>query len=142
MKNNTKKYTNLLDNVKKSACALDDSQSIQSTAADVGFDWNNVSEIIDKLHEEIDELKVEIKRGDQQAQLDELGDILFTCVNIARHIGCEASEAMRYANNKFTTRFKVVEQLCQQQGIAMADTGFDDLLVLWEQAKKLLRDAG
>lgn len=108
---------------------------LQKRAAAVGFDWPDVAPVFDKLHEEIDEVRAEFDSGAEPARLsDEIGDLLFVCVNLARHARVDVSTALRQANAKFERRFRRMEQLSAADGgLAKLDLAAQD--ALWDQAK-------
>lgn len=93
--------------------ALSRSASIQTQAAAINFDWQCTEDVMDKLREEVDELAVEIEKNDKAAMQDEMGDILFTCVNLSRHLGIDLEQSLQGANDKFLRRFVKVEQICR-----------------------------
>jgi tetrapyrrole methylase family protein / MazG family protein len=122
----------ILAGVPKSMPALSFSQSVQERAAQVGFDWPQLDGVLDKLQEEIGELR---SAESADAQVDEFGDILFVITNVARWLGIDAEVALRRANTKFVCRFSHVEALARARGIDMATAGLDALNVLWDEAK-------
>ena len=108
---------------------------LQKRAATVGFDWPDVAPVIDKLHEEIEEVRDEFAAGSDPARLtDEIGDLLFVCVNVARHARVDVSTALRHANAKFERRFRRMEQLAGEPGLAALDLAGQD--ALWDEAKR------
>lgn len=125
--------TSILDGVPKQMPALGYSQEIQHRVAQVGFDWEDVDGVIEKLAEEIGELK----QADSQEQVaQEFGDLLFTLANIARRMDVDLESALREANRKFCRRFTHMEEVCRQRGVNIADLSFDEQNALWEEAKK------
>lgn len=113
---------------------------LQKRAATVGFDWPDVAPVFDKLHEEIDEVRSEFAAGSDPARLtDEIGDLLFVCVNVARHAKVDVSAALRHANAKFERRFRRMEQLAGEPGLAALDLAGQD--ALWDAAKAEERSA-
>ncbi len=118
--------------------ALMRAQKIQHKAAKVGFDWNDVNGAVDKLYEEIDELKSALAQNDKANIDEEFGDVLFSCVNIARFIDVDSEESLTFATDKFLNRFKVVEQLAKQENIDMSKASLEELDALWDKAKILL----
>lgn len=128
----------VLDDIPTALPALVRSKKIQDRAAHVNFDWNNVQEVLGKLQEEIAELEHEIAVDDKAKMLSELGDILFTCVNIGRHLGLDAEQALRNSNNKFELRFRYIEMILLQRQQDFKDLSFKQLLEIWEVAKKHL----
>ncbi|NIJ80021.1 nucleoside triphosphate pyrophosphohydrolase [Xanthomonas cannabis] len=116
------------------------STKLQSRAARVGFDWPGPAPVLDKLQEELDELRVEFARGpvaDNQARLeDELGDVLFVCANLARHAKVDVGAALRHANLKFERRFRAMEALAHAQGTGLDALPLGAQEALWQQVKR------
>lgn len=127
----------LLDGVARSLPALKRAQKLQKRAARVGFDWPAVEPVLDKLDEEIAELREALVAGDKAAQQEEMGDLIFTCVNLARHLDVDSEEALRHCNHKFEKRFGYIEQSLQRQGREMSHCSSDELESLWQAAKKV-----
>ena len=125
--------SSILASVPKQMPALGYSQEIQHRVAQVGFDWEDVDGVIDKLAEEIREFK---QAGSQQETAQEFGDLLFTLANIARRLGVDLEAALRQANQRFYRRFTYMEGLCRQRGVNIGDLSFDEQNALWEEAKK------
>ncbi len=123
----------MLDNVPKQMPALSYSQEIQDRAARVGFDWEDIGGVIDKLAEEVGEFKL---ADSQERREQEFGDLLFTLANIARHLGVDLETALRQANQRFYRRFSYMEELCRQRGLNFAELSFAEQNALWEEAKK------
>ena len=113
---------------------------LQSRAARVGFDWPGPAPVLEKLQEEIDELRVEFARGpvaDNQARLeDELGDVLFVCANLARHAKVNVGAALRHANLKFERRFRAMEAYAQSDGTALDALSLSEQEALWQRVKR------
>ena len=131
--------TSHLDGIAGSMPALRWSEKLQKRAAHHGFDWDDIQPVLDKLNEEIGELKAEIKRQDNQQRIsDEVGDILFAGVNLSRHLGVNPEQALRGCNRRFISRFEIVEQLLQEDAKQMEDCSVAELEVYWQKAKKLL----
>ena len=123
----------ILDSVPKHMPALSYSQSIQRRVAGVGFDWEDVDGVIDKLAEEVSEFK----RADSQAQkVREFGDLLFTLANIARRLEIDLEAALREANQRFCRRFTYMEELCRQRGANFGELSFAEQNALWEEVKR------
>jgi tetrapyrrole methylase family protein/MazG family protein len=122
----------MLDSVPKQLPALAYSQDIQRRVAQVGFDWENIDGVIEKLAEEIQELKQSITL---EEKADEFGDLMFTLVNIARRMGVDSESALRDANRKFSRRFAYMEKLCRQRGLDLGKLTFDEQNLLWKEAK-------
>ncbi|MFC7521240.1 nucleoside triphosphate pyrophosphohydrolase [Xanthomonas populi] len=116
------------------------STKLQSRAARVGFDWPGPAPVLEKLQEEIEELRVELACGpvaDNQARLeDELGDVLFVCANLARHAKVDVGAALRRANLKFERRFRAMEALAQAAGTSLAALSLSEQEALWQQVKR------
>ena len=109
---------------------------LQKKAAKVGFDWPDVEPVFDKLHEEIDEVRTEFAEGADPARLtDEIGDVLFVCVNLARHAKVDVSQALRHANAKFERRFRRMEAFAAAEGGVLADRPLAAQDALWDRAK-------
>ncbi|AAW61193.1 nucleoside triphosphate pyrophosphohydrolase [Gluconobacter oxydans] len=105
-------------------------------AARVGFDWDDATGILDKVHEEIDELKAEIG-GDRDRIEDELGDVLFTVASLARKLDIDPEAALRRSNDKFTRRFEAMETMLAEKGQTMAEQDLPTMEALWQAAKKI-----
>ena len=115
--------------------ALSRAQKIQRRAANVGFDWPEREGVLDKLREETAEFQAAAAEGGQREE-EELGDILFTCVNLARHSGIDAETALRRASSRFEARFRRMEKYAQEQGTDVAALSSAELDTLWERAKR------
>jgi len=113
--------------------ALTYSQSMQRRVAGVGFDWKEVEEIIDKLAEEVAEIK---QAPDQQEKAKEFGDLLFTLANMARRLDIDLEMALRSANRRFYRRFAYMEEVCRERGLNLASLSLDEQNALWEEAKR------
>ncbi len=124
----------LLSGVPEQMPALAYSQSIQRRVAGVGFDWEKVEEIIDKLAEEVAEIK---QAPDQQERAKEFGDLLFTLANIARRLDVDLEMALRLANQRFCRRFACMEEVCRDRGLNLASLSLDEQNALWEEAKQV-----
>ena len=99
----------------------------------VGFEWENIEGVIDKLVEEIKEIKDSHSREEKEL---EFGDLLFTLVNVARWEGIDAEAALREANRKFYKRFSYMEELCRRRGLTLDKMSFAEQNKLWEEAKR------
>lgn len=130
--------TSVLANIPRALPSLTRAAKIQKRCAKVGFDWPEIAPVFDKVREELDEVKAEIDRTsvDQHKVEEEVGDLLFAAVNLARHLKCQPEEALRKANLKFERRFRAVEQAVQQQGKNMAEVPLVELDLLWDEVKK------
>ena len=131
------RVASVLDDVARGLPALMRAEKLQKRAARVGFDWPTVEPVFDKVREELDEVSVEIDRGSDPARLeDELGDVLFTCVNLARKLGTDPETALRRTNAKFERRFRDVETFAAKDGKSLNDLDIEALEALWERAKE------
>ena len=135
--------SSLLDGISTKAPALMEAHQLTTKAARVGFDWQRVEDIFDKLHEEIDELRAAIQEqgesSDEEKQMrvrEELGDVLFAVTNIARHLQHEPEAALKVTNRKFRRRFRYIEQGLKARGRALDAATLDEMEVLWQEAKK------
>jgi len=125
--------TSMLSHVPKEMPALSYSQEIQDRVARVGFDWEDIGGVIDKLAEEVSEFK---QADSRERKGREFGDLMFTLANIARRLGIDLESTLRQANRRFYHRFSCMEELCRQRGVNFADLSFDQQNALWEEAKK------
>ena len=116
--------------------ALIRSQKIGAATRKHKFDWDKVSQVITKVDEELSELKVAIDRGDIGNQQHELGDLLFTAVQLARHLNFDAEQSLRQANQRFELRFSKMQELCENKGCKLVDLSSEELEDLWDQSKK------
>ena len=132
-----KNQTESMLSVPRELPALMRAQKIQHKAAKIGFDWDNVGGAVDKLYEEIDELKTAMEQGKRLDIEDEFGDVLFSCVNIARFIDVDSEEALTASTDKFMSRFSLVEQMASEQGIDKKSSSIEELDRLWDKAKKI-----
>jgi MazG family protein len=115
--------------------ALMRAQKLQKKAARVGFDWPDVAPVFAKIREETTELEQAVTHGERVAVEDEVGDLLFSVVNLARKLGVEAEAALAAANEKFTRRFHAVEARLADEGKALGQATLDEMDAVWEQVK-------
>lgn len=127
----------VLDGISRSLPALMRSQKIQQKAAKVGFDWDNVDGALDKLAEEVNELKEAIQEDNSAHIEEELGDVLFSVVNVSRFVKTDAEKALYNACEKFISRFSKMERLANEENIKIQETSLEALDELWEKAKKM-----
>ena len=129
------------DGIASSLPALKWSHKIQKRAARTGFDWPNIWPVFEKLEEELAELKEEIgHENNHERILDEFGDVLFVCVNIAMHVGVDAEQALRHGNRKFMSRFSGMEQLMHEDSKQFADLSLEQMEEYWQKNKELLKN--
>jgi MazG family protein len=126
----------LLAGVPRSAPALTEARDIARKAAAAGFDWQNVEQVLEKLREELTELDTARRAGSPAGIEDELGDLLFVVVNIARFLKVDPEQALRKTNAKFRRRFSRVEEGLQAQGKTLAEASIGEMEALWQQAKR------
>jgi ATP diphosphatase len=129
----------VLDGLPASLPALKQAEKLQKRAARVGFDWTDAKDILGKIQEELDEVRAEFRTDGQPTSTerlsDELGDLLFACVNLARKAGIDPGMALRGTNLKFERRFRRVEALLRAAGKAPEGASLDEMEELWIQAK-------
>ncbi len=131
----TASHTDSMMNVPKALPALIRSYKIQKKAAEVGFDWEDVSEAFSKVKEETYEL-LEIYQGNDEASIkEEVGDLLFAVVNVARFLGVNPEEALNFTSSKFIDRFGFIEKTAKLQGKRLEDMSLEEMDKLWDQAK-------
>lgn len=116
--------------------ALPRAQKLQKRASQVGFDWQEVSGVLEKLQEEMDELRQAIAKEGEQRIDEELGDVLFTCVNLARHLGRDAESSLRRSSARFEQRFSKMERLSLADGLELEALNAAQLEELWQRAKR------
>jgi tetrapyrrole methylase family protein / MazG family protein len=126
----------LLDGIPSKLPALHRAYQMTSKASRVGFDWGHLEDILRKLQEETNELLEAQKRQDAQKVADEVGDLLFVVVNIARFLGVDPETALGRSNRKFHRRFRHIESTIKQQGRELKNASLAEMDALWEEAKK------
>lgn len=124
-----------LDGIAPNLPALKRADKVQKRAARVGFDWPDIQPVWEKLDEEINEVHEALASNDAAAVSDEIGDLLFTVVNLARHAGVDSEAALRMATAKFERRFQKVEQYANAAQKSLNDTDLEELDVMWHRAK-------
>ncbi len=137
-----KARTGILDDVPVGLPALTRAVKLNKRAARVGFVWPSVTEVLDKLDEEVAELKVEIEAGDRDKMRGELGDVLFVLANLARELDIEPEDALRATNAKFVRRFGFIEAALAEQGKTPEQSDLVEMDALWDAAKAAERSAG
>jgi MazG family protein len=118
--------------------AINRAKVLQNEAAELGFDWPHITNVIDKLEEEMHELKLAIETDNSDEISDELGDLLFVCMNIARHAKVNAEMALRKTNRKFINRFDYVSEQMKSAGIEMNQQQLDRMEYFWQQSKSIV----
>ena len=131
----SRQQDNILDDIPLHLPSLSRSQKLQSRASSIGFDWHDLTGPVKKLHEELAELEVAIASDNKQHCADELGDLLFSCVNSARHMGFDAESLLRAANRKFERRFNSVEKIFKQQGLSLEHVSLLQMDEAWDLVK-------
>ncbi len=136
-----------LDGIARTLPAMARAEKLQKRAARHGFDWPEIGPVFDKLHEEIDELKeawqaAHAGSGDLDAVEDELGDLLFVCVNLARFMKVNPEQALNRTNHKFDARFRAIEQVLEREGRDMDEESLEALDAVWQAVKGVEREGG
>lgn len=126
----------ILDGIPIALPALLRGQKIQKRAARVGFDWNDIQDVISKVDEELAEVKESLKKNNQAEIEMEIGDLLFAVVNLCRFIELQAEETLRKSNRKFIQRFKRMEKILEKQGKDISEQSLSTLDEIWEEVKK------
>jgi ATP diphosphatase len=129
-----------LDGIPAALPALTRAEKLQKRAARVGFDWPEAAQVLDKIEEEIGELRAELALpaagAAQRARIeDEVGDLFFALVNLARHVGVDPEQALRGTSAKFERRFRRIDELLEAQGRTLSEASLDEMEALWQQAK-------
>ncbi len=127
--------TGFLDDIPHGFPALMRALKLQQKAAKVGFDWSEAAPILDKIEEEIGELKQAIANGDRENTEEEYGDLLFAMVNLGRHLKLEPESALRGTNEKFRSRFHYIERKLNEQKQTLDAATLDEMEALWQEAK-------
>ena len=129
-----------MEGVARSLPALWRSEKIQNKAKKVGFDWPDISGAMDKLQEELSELQEAIASGDRQSVFEELGDLLFSVVNVSRFAGVDPESALHQACEKFLRRFRYLEEEAAQRGLELSNMSLDQMEEIYQQGRKPLRE--
>ena len=138
IKRNEKNQANqksILDNIPKNLPSLLRAQKLQKKAAKEGFDWDQISDVFDKLDEEIAEFKEAVLKKKSADIQNEIGDIIFVITNIAKCYKIDAEEALRSTNNKFIKRFQYIEQKIEAKGKTLKDTPLEEMERYWQESK-------
>ena len=134
--NGKSERTSIVDGIPASLPALLYALKLQSRARRAGFDWDDAEGVIEKLREEIDELDAAAKNRDSAAVADEIGDLIFSAVNLARKLGVDPEAAVHRVNRRFAGRFAHIEKAAQKQGVAVSEMSMAEKERIWQQAKK------
>jgi XTP/dITP diphosphohydrolase len=126
----------VLEGVPKSLPAIVKAFRIQEKVRGIGFDWDDKSQVWEKVLEEIEELKVEIKKGDNDRIESEFGDVLFALTNYARFINVNPEDALERTNKRFIKRFQIMEKMITKEGLNLSDINLSEMDVFWEKAKQ------
>ncbi|MDR6675953.1 nucleoside triphosphate pyrophosphohydrolase [Pseudomonas oryzihabitans] len=125
----------LLDDVPAALPALSRAAKLQKRAANVGFDWADATPVVAKIQEELDEVREAMANGQAAQVAEEVGDLLFVMVNLARHLRVDAEDALRQANAKFERRFRYIEEALKAQGRTPQEASLEEMDALWDAAK-------
>jgi MazG family protein len=126
----------LLDGVTKALPALTRACKLQKRAARAGFDWDDIEPVTVRVEEELDEVRKALAGNCKEHVQDEVGDLLFTCVNLARFVQVDPETALRNANAKFERRFRYIEKALAERGRTPEQASLDEMDNLWEEAKR------
>ncbi len=129
----------VLEGVPKSLPAIVKAFRIQEKVRGIGFDWDDKSQVWEKVLEEIEELKVEIKKGDNDRIESEFGDVLFALTNYARFVNVNPEDALERTNKRFIKRFQIMEKMIDQEGLSLSDMKLSEMDVFWEKAKEVYK---
>ncbi len=135
------KRESVLDGIPKHLPALMRSQKLQDRASRVGFDFTHISQVFDKIQEEIEELKESIEKEDRENIKHEIGDILTAVVELARFVGVDAEEALQEANDRFIRRFRYIEERAKEMGKSLEEMTLEEMDKLWEEGKRKIENA-
>lgn len=135
IKMNTENRKSLIDGIPKQAPALLFAQRMQEKASKIGFDWDDINRVIEKLDEEIEELKTALNEQNKDKIQEELGDTIFTLVNISRFLNMNAEDSLRFTNEKFKKRFQYIEKHYNGKIDLMKKASLAELDELWEKSK-------
>ncbi len=136
-KGDTNGDAGLLDGIAMALPATVRAQKLQQRAAGVGFDWPDISGVFAKIEEELEEVAIELEQEAPRERIqDEIGDLLFACVNLARYAGVDAESALRSTNDKFVRRFRAIEQILADRGRSLEQADLEEMDAIWERVKE------
>lgn len=138
IKQTNNKNHSVLDGVPRTLPALLKAYRIQEKVGRLGFDWKQAKEVVAKINEEVAEFNKAFTQNDAQQMHQELGDLLFSLVNLSRHLGLRAEEALDDTNRKFIERFKYIERKLAEKGKTPSESSLEEMDTLWEESKKVL----
>ncbi len=130
-------HSELLEGVPKALPALIRSRKVQEKASRVGFDWKDASGALNKVSEELMELQGAYQSGDRERTAEELGDLLFSVVNVSRFMKVNPEAALEATIEKFIRRFRHIEATVEARGVSLDEMGLDEMDIIWEEAKRL-----
>lgn len=130
------KRTSVLDGVPKAMPALARAMEISKKAAKAGFEWPNIGAVVDKMEEEVGELKHELAAGDRTRIFEEIGDLLFTVVNVARWCKVDPEDALRVMIERFSARFRRIEDAARESGRSIEDMTIQEMDAVWDRVKQ------
>ncbi len=136
IKYKTENRTSVLQGVPRHLCALLRAQRIQDKASHVGFDWENPRQVLEKVKEEITELEHAVEQKNREQAEEEIGDLLFSLVNLSRFLKINAEDALRKTTNKFIARFQYIEERLAAQKKDIHQVSLEEMDALWDEAKK------
>ena len=128
----------MLDDIPRALPALPRAQKLQKRVSRIGFDWATAAGVLDKVQEEISELEAALVEGEAEDIESEMGDLLFSAVNLSRHLGVDAETALRRATHRFEQRFRMMEESAQSDGSSLELESAEQLEARWELAKLAL----
>ena len=126
----------LFSGISRSLPALARAQAVTERAATVGFDWEKTDQVVAKISEELHELTEALNKKDREGSEEEIGDLLFSIVNLCRFVDVRAEEALRGTTEKFLKRFRYIEEILKERGVAVEDASLADMDRLWDEAKR------
>src|SRR5258705_1860292 len=129
-------HKSLLSSVKAGQPALTRAMDLQRKDSTVGFDWNDPRAVLNKIHEEADEIEAALDRNDADELAEETGDLLFAVVNLPRHVGADPDSALRGTNAKFERRFAYIERALSAKGRSVKEATLGEMDALWDEAKQ------
>ncbi len=138
-KKKMEKRESILEGIPKHLPALMRSQKLQDKASQVGFDFTDISQVFEKIQEEIEELKESLRDNDKKNIKHEIGDILTAVVELARFVGVDAESALQEANNRFIRRFQYIEKRAKEMGKSLEEMSLEEMDRLWEEGKRKMK---